>query len=239
MTAEEHIYDLLPAYALGCLDEEEAIPAAEHLAGCQECQAALRQYQQTVEALPLAAVQRPLPPQLKEKLAARIPLADMQASSVSRAGWRARLAGVSQSAALALVSLALVVALGISNLYLWGRLQRVESQSQLAMRTVTLSGTEFSPQASGMLVISHDGEYGTLVVDGLPKLGDAHQYQLWLIQDGQRASGGLFNVDDSGYGALWVSSPAPLSQYSAFGVTIEPSGGSPGPTGEKVLGGDL
>jgi anti-sigma-K factor RskA len=62
---------------------------------------------------------------------------------------------------------------------------------------------------------------------------------LWLIQDGQRTSGGVFSVSDEGYGSLWISSPEPLATYSAFGITIEPAGGSPGPTGDKVLGSPL
>jgi anti-sigma-K factor RskA len=104
------------------------------------------------------------------------------------------------------------------------------------MQVVAMLGTEVAPAATGMLVISEDGEYGTLVVDGLPALDPAHQYQLWLIRDGQRTSGGLFSVNPEGYGSLWVSSPEPLSSYPAFGITVEPVGGSTGPTGEKVLG---
>ena len=90
-----------------------------------------------------------------------------------------------------------------------------------------------------MLVISSDGEHGTLVVDGLPPLDASQQYQLWLIQDGQRTSGGIFSVDGEGYGSLWITSPKPLISYQAVGITVEPAGGSPAPTGERVLGGEL
>jgi anti-sigma-K factor RskA len=107
------------------------------------------------------------------------------------------------------------------------------------MRTINLVGTEKAPQATGLLVMSVDGERGTLVVDGLTPLGEDQEYQLWLIQDGQRTSGGVFSVNRKGYGSLWVSSPQPLSTYSGFGITIEPAGGSPGPTGDKVLGSPL
>jgi anti-sigma-K factor RskA len=30
-----------------------------------------------------------------------------------------------------------------------------------------------------------------------------------------------------------------LDAYTDFGVTVEPAGGSPGPTGDKVLGGSF
>jgi anti-sigma-K factor RskA len=77
------------------------------------------------------------------------------------------------------------------------------------------------------------------VVDSLPVLDVTHQYQLWLIKDGKRTSGGVFSVSQAGYGALAISSPQPLKEFAAFGITIEPAGGSPGPTGDKVMGGSL
>jgi hypothetical protein len=47
----------------------------------------------------------------------------------------------------------------------------------------------------------------------------------------------VFSVDAGGYGTTMVTSPLPLTSYVAFGVTVEPIGDSPGPTGQKVLGG--
>jgi anti-sigma-K factor RskA len=70
-------------------------------------------------------------------------------------------------------------------------------------------------------------------VDHLEPLGPDQQYQLWLIKDG-RISGGVFDVGDDGYGSLTVRAPDPLDSYT-FGVTVEPAGGSPGPTGPRVL----
>ena len=104
------------------------------------------------------------------------------------------------------------------------------------MRVIAMVGTGAAPASAGTLVVDSEGEYGTLVVEGLPALDQDHQYQVWLIRDGQRTSGGVFSVSPEGYGALMLSSPEPLSSYPAFGVTIEPEGGSPGPTGDKVLG---
>jgi len=36
-----------------------------------------------------------------------------------------------------------------------------------------------------------------------------------------------------------VQANQPLDTYQSFGITIEPNGGSPAPTGKKVLGGNL
>jgi anti-sigma-K factor RskA len=70
-------------------------------------------------------------------------------------------------------------------------------------------------------------------------LGSDQQYQLWLVLDDERTSGGVFSVDYYGYGAMVIHAPRPLNEYTSFGVTVEPAGGSPAPTGEKVLGGEF
>lgn len=135
------------------------------------------------------------------------------------------------------VSLVLVLLLVVSNLFLWQRVN-ILSSAQREMATVAFKGTEATPQAVGMLVMSEDGDYGVLVVDGLPLLPEYQQYQLWLIENGERTSGGVFSVNDEGYGTIVVTAQRPLTNYPAFGITIEPAGGSPGPTGIKVLGGE-
>ncbi|MFQ5657668.1 MAG: anti-sigma factor [Candidatus Methylomirabilales bacterium] len=55
-------------------------------------------------------------------------------------------------------------------------------------------------------------------------------YQLWLIRDGVRDTGGLFSVDDAGRAVLIVRPPQPLETYEAVGATVEPAGRSAGPT---------
>lgn len=245
MSAEAHVIDLLPAYALDCLDEAEVVLVSEHLARCPDCQAEWRAYQQTVDQLVLAGPEAAPSPALKVRLMDRIKPADRpvppRQSSLSRWSWLESFMG-RFGPGLVAAGLVLILLLGLSDVWLWQQLNQLEAaQPELAvMGTVPLQGTEFMPLAHGLVVISVDGEHGTLVVDGLPPLDKYHQYQLWLIEDdGQRQSGGVFSVDEEGYGALWVSSPAPLSDYAAVGITIEPAGGSPGPTGEKVMGGDL
>jgi anti-sigma-K factor RskA len=130
------------------------------------------------------------------------------------------------------LSLLLILVLVASNALLWQRLNRMPA----TFATINLSGTAVAPQATGLIVISSDGQHGTLVVQQLPALPAAQAYQLWLRKDGQRISGGVFSVTDDGYRSLWVGAPDPLGSYQEFGVTIEPAGGSHDPTGAKVLG---
>ena len=137
-------------------------------------------------------------------------------------------------------SLILILALGINNFRLGQQVQQLSKPTPtLGYRIVHLEGTQAGQDASGLMVITDEGKAGTLVVDGLPALDATRQYQLWLIKDGKRTSGGVFSVDTNGYGAMVVISVLPLVEYPSFGVTVEPFGGSPAPTGQKVLGGNL
>ena len=106
----------------------------------------------------------------------------------------------------------------------------------MSFDVISLSSTASMPQAKGLIIVSGDGRYGTLVASDMEPLDETQQYQLWLIKDGKRTSGGVFSVSKSGYTALQVYSKEPLGSFDAFGITVEPYGGSPGPTGEKVLG---
>lgn len=241
MTKANHVTELIPAYALDILDEAETKLVRDHLQTCTYCQDELRAYQRVVEDLPLAVAEVEPPAHLKEKILQQARGAkNASPPSANRSWWqelKERL--FFRSPAWGLVSLVLILVLGASNLFLWQRLNRLESESRQALATVMLTGTELTPGATGLMIISRDGEHGSLVVDGLPLLDDSQQYQVWLIRNGQRASGGVFSVYDEGYGVLKLDAPEPLDSYQAVGITIEPAGGSPGPTGERVLGGEI
>ena len=231
---EQHVLDLIPGYALDCLDVEEEMQVAEHLATCSTCRLELDSYRLLVGELPEAMAMSEPPPNLRDRILqrAREGRAPTAVAAPKPAGWRLL-------PAWSMLSLVVVVLLGASNLLLWSRLNALERRSQNQLQTVLMRGTSYTPDATGLLVISLDGTHGTLVVDQLPVLDENHQYQLWLIRDGQRTDGGVFSVDEKGYKSLYIKSPELLVSYSGFGVTVEPAGGSPGPTGEKVLGGDL
>jgi anti-sigma-K factor RskA len=85
------------------------------------------------------------------------------------------------------------------------------------------------------MLIGTDGREGAVVVDKLPVLAETQEYQIWLIRDGEQISGALMTVDEVGYGGRRVTAPLPLADYAAIDITIEPAGGSPKPTGERIL----
>jgi anti-sigma-K factor RskA len=93
--------------------------------------------------------------------------------------------------------------------------------------------------ANGTLWFTPEQAEGCLVVQDMPQLPSEQVYQLWLLQGEQRTSGGTFYVDSEGNGWLLISLATPLSSFERIGVTIEPDGGSPGPTTPRLIGGDL
>lgn len=242
--------DLLPAYALGSLEPGEMEQVKSHLAVCPACQVELAAYRDAAGQMVWMVPQVQPPPRLRENIlrqAQPIPALlpkprPVVAKSAPRPGFAEMLTRFFRQAAPAwgLVSMALVIVLAASNLMLWQQVSRPAQPTPVSgFSVVRLAGTDRAPSAQGLMVISDEGQAGTLVVDGLPLLDGAHQYQLWLIKDGKRTSGGVFSVEKDGYGTLVISAPLPLIQYPSFGITIEPTGGSPGPTGEKVLGGSI
>lgn len=242
MSMEDHVIDLLPGFALGILDEKETEQVLEHLGECETCRVELSSYQAVSSSLGLAAPMVEPPAALKQKVITGVSqkftsdLPPVYANSSSLAGSRFKKWIFSWQP---LVSL-LVLALFASNLLLWRQVVQLRSApAQTDFGLVKMVGTGTETGASGVLVVSPNGQDGTLVVTGLTVLDANHQYQLWLIKDGQRISGGVFSVSEDKYGSLWIYSEKPLSSYAQFGVTIEPTGGSPGPTGEKVLGGSF
>lgn len=230
---DEHVNNLIPGYALDCLDKAEFEQADAHLATCPVCRAELTAYQAVADQLGMAAPDVTCSDDLEARLMARVQ-SQPSVRSLPRPSWWERLRDLFRQTApkWGLVAVALVVVLLMSNVIL---LRQMRSRS--AMPTIVLRGTAAHPDAVGMIVVGVHGDEGALVVDSLPPLDALHQYQLWLIKDGERSSGGVFSVDEGGYAVLWLESEEPLADYEAFGVTVEPAGGSPGPTGDKVLGG--
>jgi len=234
MPVDEHVLDLIPLYALGCLDEAETVAVAEHLSHCEQCWAEWQACQAVADDLALAAPDAAPGPHLHQQLLDRISPAPVKPEPPD---WRQAFAGFWRqfSPVWGIAMVLVVVGLLAGGFWLWGQVNQADTAE---FRTIAMIGAEAAPDASGLIIMSADGEYGSLVVDHLPSLEADQVYQLWLILDGERSSGALFSVSEEGYGVVEISATRLLSDFTEFGVTIEPAGGSPGPTGAKVLGGN-
>lgn len=230
----------LSAYALGALDAND-VPALEaHLRTCKSCTADLAAYRQITDGL-LAALPPHSPPAgLKKRIQQR--LAREAGSSSSRAMWSfGRIA----------FGAAFVLLLGLNALSLLQLNSIRQAQAEQDARSTTAQTAIAMLAYPGTQVVAFDqnGIAGSLLVDKqrnllavfawhLPPTPSAKVYQLWLVDpQGNRTSGG-FLVPETGYpfATTVIQSPAPLSGFTSLGVTVEPQGGSPEPTGPKVFG---
>jgi anti-sigma-K factor RskA len=248
------IDELLPGYALGALDEGERALVEEHLKECALCRRVLVEYRGVADELLYAVPQVIAPGHLQEDLRRRLPSAGKPAlrpTAPEAVSW-----GHSQARGWAYALAAAMLLLLLSNLYWWratgalvsqqARLQQQVQAQQLAMeilasggRTAVLHGDGAAPQVLALLTWAPDQTQAVLQVSGLPVAPSGKAYQLWLIRDGQRDSGGLFAADPRGQGTLVVQAPQPLQRYQAVGVTLEPAGGSAAPTSPRLFGGSL
>jgi anti-sigma-K factor RskA len=242
MSNQEHVVELIPAYALNCLDEHETLQVTSHLALCVSCREELKAYEAVVAQLALTVPDVEPPADLKRRLMARIepstkPVSsDTAVSEPKQQPWTAKLKNLTGSAFWRPAVALLIVLLLASNIFLWHQLNQ-DAWTPNGFQYISLQPVEVNSEARGMIVINQSGHSGTLIVDGLPLLGETHQYQLWLQHNGERENGGVFSVYRNGYYAMLIHAPESLDQYTAFGITIEPVGGSTGPTGSRVLAG--
>jgi anti-sigma-K factor RskA len=100
---------------------------------------------------------------------------------------------------------------------------------------VALVAAEARPAPQGK-AFYHPSRGLVFYATDLPVLPPHQTYQLWLVpHKGNPISAGTFDVDAKGNGSVVLPSLPSGVAAKAFAVTVEPAGGVPQPTGEKVL----
>lgn len=236
MLSHESIQELLAGYALEALSGDEAREVERHLPTCAECRRTLADYRHVTQELGHLVPPRVAPSHLEADLRARLAAARVSTRP-------ARLTRLPGWQPLALAA-AFVMVLGLG---LWVALSGTLSQrtsdrlaesilsSEDAVR-VAMVPDDIAPEATGNVVLGEENRAFVVLVTDLPPLPAEQVYQLWLIEGDRRDDGGTYQPDEE----VWlVRTPQDLDTYDAIGVTIEPLGGSPGPTGPRVLSTDL
>ena len=239
MKSAKHPIDLIPAFILGCLNAVETQSLSHHIHSCKACRKEVAAYQSIVFQLGHSVPTVEPPAHIKSAVLYETKASQHENRTTYHTKRRRFDFGFFTPAWSAAAAI-LIIVLGAGNLLLWDRVRHLRHEIQSGdAHLIELEGEEGAPSAEGYLYISDDGREGTLIAEELPVLTKDQVYQVWLIQDGSRTSGGVFSVSDDGYGSLRIISSSPLNTFSSIGVSIEPAGGSISPTGEKVLGGEL
>ncbi|MBX3050204.1 MAG: anti-sigma factor [Caldilineaceae bacterium] len=252
---------LIPAYALGATDPEETRLVQMGLAGCPDAAAALADYTALAEQMHFAAPRVAAPEHLAQRLQAALspqsapPGTPHTAKTVEKQPKRGGLSQLWTFPSLGFAAAALALLLLItSNLYWSNRYNDLAAQQSLLQRQLQQQTTLVTflragqmerrelasasgglPESRAILMYQPTAQQALLFAEGLPPLSPDQVYQLWLVKDDNRISGGLFQVDANGYGLLLIDAPLGLGSYDRMGVTPEPAGGSPGPTAPAVV----
>jgi len=222
----QQIQHALPAYVFGDVDAETRTQIEQHVAQCATCRTVAHEYAEVTRLLPYGLTPARPAPYLRARVlheARRRP----QTRHIARwlRQWRAGRHRVTVAWAPAVVLLLVLVG--------WALRPAATEVAQLA-------GSPIAPRAVAHLVVPRAGMRAQLSVAGLPPLPPDQNYQLWFVQPDQtRVSGGVFQVTATGTASVTIPLPADYGTYQRVGVTVEPAGGSPTPTGPNVLMGNL
>lgn len=261
MDPQPQIEELLPFYALDALSQEERKLVEDYLAEHPEARQQLEELDRATSALPHSVTPVEPPDRVKEALMARV-ASDARAgarvserSQPSRRAFRFEDIFRTLSLAAAAIAIIWVIVLNIQVSRLQNEIaslnEKLAAQSETLNRivtnlpqtnpviTVSLKGTNVQPQAQGQLIANPESQTAVLVISGLPKLEAGKTYQVWLIDGGAPVSAGLLTVDENGQGVFIVSSDTSIGSFKALGISVEPEGGSPQPTGDIVVLSDL
>ena len=255
----KELEELYPAYVLNAVDNQDRQRIQAHLATCATCPRIVADYRPVADALAFSAPMVEPSADLKYRvLAATMPKRPTRSAPSLISQFSSVLADFFRAPVFAAVTLLLVIALGIWNVSLQNQIAQQSALTQQLQADNTrnralvsmiayaqsepkvLTSTEAAPQAVGRLVAAPELNSLALIVYDMPSLDASRVYQVWLIDPtGNRTSGGTFTVDERGRAWVLIRAPQALDHYQGIGITAEPTGGSPGPTGPKMMGTSL
>lgn len=231
--------ELLGAYALDALTEDERQRIEEHFRSCDEHREAAAELRRTAALLALTVDDRDPSPSLGRRIAEAVGATAQPATVPSillpppttiterRVGRGRRL--WMRPAYLA-VAAALVLALAAGALV--GRL----TVPNAATVGYSFQGdATHAPGAQARLVYFKDQQAAVVAATGLPKLASGQVYEIWLIGNGVPVDEG---IGSSTNGDLAARLTADISRFQQFAITIEP-GEQRRPTTMPILLGNL
>lgn len=227
------IHQLAAAYALDALDPDDIRRFEAHYPSCEQCGQEVTDFQATAACLAGAVATAP-PSAMRGRVLAEIAATRQQTPVVpirSAASARRR-ASVFLAVAAALMTVVASTAL-VRN-----AIQQRDRAEELA-QVVTAPDAVIAPLegelASTLRVVwSPSAQAAVVVAAGLADPGEGRVYELWALpEEGPPVSAGTFTPGSDGYVRAVLELPA--EPAGGWGVTNEPVGGSPQPTGEILF----
>jgi anti-sigma-K factor RskA len=239
-SSERHPLDDLALYAIDALEGDEAEEVEAHLANCGSCRQELAGHEEALGAL----VEDGPPPELWDAVQEQIRSLDRGpvngtplhpiGSRLGHLDQSARRRGMRRRVALLAAAAAVVAVVGVG---VGTQLGNDDNDSG------TLAGVSIDGRTVAVLADAHgagvarvvandDGD--VLVLDRLPRLSAAREYQLWSVDGAQPVSLGI--LGDGHDEAVPLDLPASTAKLA---ISEEPVGGSRSPTGPIVASGAI
>jgi anti-sigma-K factor RskA len=248
------VHGLAGAYALNAVDDLERAAFERHLAGCATCALDVAELGEAAARLADDAWSVP-PPGLRDRVLAEVrqtrqaaprPPAAAGGGAGRPAGRAAgrRIGRWRRGTALAVAAGLLVAGAGTAAYLVQeqrvrqersvadaARAQADRIQDVLTAPDAVLRGTAGPGGGRITVVTSASRDAAVAVLTDLPERGPDRTYQLWVIRDQGATSKGVLAVGATGDRRLITG----VRGATAFGVTVEPAGGSATPTTDANL----
>ncbi|MAT04303.1 MAG: anti-sigma factor [Acidimicrobiaceae bacterium] len=222
----DDVHHLAAAYTLDALDPDERAMFEAHLDDCERCRVEVAEFGEVAGSLAGAAATTP-PPAMRDRVLAEIAETRQDRPTVRHLAETRRRPRSAMLLATAAAIVGLIAGAAIA-LVAFDR----TSDSEVVLSapdaiTMPLDGAE------GSVRVVWSSELGRAVVlgDGLPDPGADRVYELWSIGDDGPVPAGLFSPDDGRVQTVFDLDPNATTP-AAWGITNEPDGGSPAPTGD-------
>ena len=236
MTSRDDMQDLIAAYALDSLEDDEKRQVEVALAADPELREALDDHRAVLAALASAVDPQPSTPSplVWENIVARIDGAgDVGPKLASVHDLRSQRRFTRVTAALSVAAIALAALLGVSVIRLQqertepGVVTAIQDLLEDPTATVVILDAAEGREAEARIVVGEDG-VGYVYADSLPALDASRTYQLWAVVDDRVISAGVLGNDPD-------NSPFQVvGDIAGFAITEEVAGGVPVSEGETV-----
>ena len=243
--SEERFEDLKDAYVLGALPEEERSEFEQYLVAHPDLQAEVEALSNVAGLLAFSPQEQEPPPDLRRRIMDTVEAEAVQRRVHPHASRRSWLAGLREVVGLRDLALA-AAAMLVIGLFSWsmllqgevrdlqGRVQSLQSQPQ-GPQMIALGGAGTKQGARAELVTLEDNR-AVLVAENMPPVPEGKTYQIWVIKGDTPQPSGLFNPRG---GSIAAVVEKPVEGADAVAVTVEPEGGSPKPTTDPMLVGEV
>jgi hypothetical protein len=239
------LHILTGAYALDAVDGAERDRFEHHLRRCRSCGNEVRGMAETATSLGMAVAMAP-PARLKERVLSAVAVTRQLPPAVdhrrphgplrhgaARSSWVPWLA-----TAVAAISLAVAVALGVIQVSTQHRLDSTRAQNQAIVAVLAAPDAQIatwtgSAGQSASVVVSRAERKIVFSSAGLPSLAGGKVYELWLIGPPRVRPAGLLPPPSAGRIAPVLASG--LLAGDKVAMTIEPAGGTSLPTTTPIL----